>query len=191
MSALLQACVVALLFTALSNRVVQQKVRQAVTLVMPLDLAPSAPPKAVSKGGGGGGDRSLLPASKGRLPKAAVRQFVPPCACSQRGPAGTMEAAILAPPDVVLPNVNMPNYGDPGRARSGRRPTVPGRVAASAAARAAAWAPVAAEVWARVMAADSAAGYTASAGASPGRSRFIRPSPSIPTKGGARGCKAR
>ena len=115
MSTLLQACVVALLFTVLSNRTVQQKVRQAVTLVMPLDMAPSAPPKpAVMKGGGGGGDRSLLPASKGRLPKAAVRQFVPPSAVlNNAAPRLTMEAAILAPPDVVLPNVNMPNYGDP------------------------------------------------------------------------------
>ncbi len=115
MSTLLQASVVALLFTALSNHTVQQKVRQAVTLVMPLELAPSAPPKvAVMKGGGGGGDRSLLPASKGRLPKAAMRQFVPPSAVlNNASPRLTMEAAILAPPDVVLPNVNMANYGDP------------------------------------------------------------------------------
>jgi protein TonB len=115
MSTLLQAVVVALMFTVLSSHAVQVKVKQAVTLVMPLDLAPAAPPKiAAAKGGGGGGDRSLLPASKGRLPKTAVRQFVPPSAVTaDLAPRLTMDAAILAPPDVVLPNVNMPNYGDP------------------------------------------------------------------------------
>jgi TonB family protein len=114
MSTLLQACVVALLFTLLSNRTVQLKVKQAVTLVMPLDVAAAAPKASATKGGGGGGDRSLLPASKGRLPKTAVRQFVPPSAVLHNAaPRLTMEAAILAPPDVVLPNVNMPNYGDP------------------------------------------------------------------------------
>jgi periplasmic protein TonB len=115
MSTVFQACLVALLFTALSNKTVQQKVRQAVTLVMPVDFAPALPPRAATlHGGGGGGDRSLLPASKGRLPKTAVRQFVPPSAViANAAPRLTMDAAILAPPDVVLPNVSMPNYGDP------------------------------------------------------------------------------
>ncbi len=114
MSTLVQAGVVALLFTVLSSHAVQVKVKQAVTLVMPLDLAPAPPKLAAMKGGGGGGDRSLLPASKGRLPKTALRQFVPPSAVmANLAPRLSMDAAILAPPDVVLPNVNMPNYGDP------------------------------------------------------------------------------
>ena len=36
-------------------------------------------------GGGGGGDRSPQPAAKGKLPKVALKQFVPPtemCATS-------------------------------------------------------------------------------------------------------------
>ncbi|HWC95555.1 MAG TPA: energy transducer TonB [Candidatus Sulfopaludibacter sp.] len=110
-----QLGVVVLLFTALSAKPVQEKIKQVATLVLPVDLAPEAPPKnQVMKGGGGGGDRSLLPANKGRLPKAAVRQFVPPQAVQANLNAKmTMEPSILAPPDVVLPNVNMPNYGDP------------------------------------------------------------------------------
>ncbi|HWD00381.1 MAG TPA: energy transducer TonB [Candidatus Sulfopaludibacter sp.] len=114
-STLLQAGLVALLFTLVSNPAVQVQVRQAVTLVMPLEMAPSIRPKvAAIQGGGGGGDRSLLPASKGRLPKTAVRQFVPPSAVlNNAAPRLTMEPAILAPPDVVLASVNMPNYGDP------------------------------------------------------------------------------
>jgi periplasmic protein TonB len=111
-----QLGVVVLLFTVLSAKPVQDKIKQVATLVLPTDLLPpEAPPKPqVMKGGGGGGDRSLLPASKGRLPKAAVRQFVPPQAVQANLNAKmTMEPSILAPPDVVLPNVNMPNYGDP------------------------------------------------------------------------------
>ncbi len=116
MSTGFQVAVVVILFTALSNKTVQEKVKQTVSLVLPMDpLTPVAPmKKEVMKGGGGGGDRSPLPASKGRLPKAAVRQFVPPQAVINNTNAKmTMEPSILAPPDVTLPQVNMPNYGDP------------------------------------------------------------------------------
>lgn len=115
MSTGLQAAMVALLFTAFTNHAVQEKVRQVTTLVMPLDLAPAQVPKARPvTGGGGGGDRSPLPASKGRLPKAAPRQFVPPSAViNNSAPKLTMEASILAPPDINVPVVSMSNYGDP------------------------------------------------------------------------------
>jgi TonB family protein len=106
---------VALMFLALSSPTVQQQVKQAVNLVMPVDLAPAALTKPQSThGGGGGGDRSPLPASKGRLPKAAVRQFVPPAAVlNNTAPRLAMEPSILVPPDVALPAVNLANYGDP------------------------------------------------------------------------------
>jgi TonB family protein len=116
MSFAIQSAVVLLLFTVLSNHTVQEKVRQSVSLVLPLD--PVTPIAQVKKdtmqGGGGGGDRSPLPPSKGRLPKAAVRQFVPPQAMVNNLKAKvTMEPSILAPPDVMLPQVNLLNYGDP------------------------------------------------------------------------------
>jgi TonB family protein len=116
MSFAIQSAVVLLLFTVLSSHAVQQKVRQSVSLVLPLD--PVTPIAQVKKdtmqGGGGGGDRSPLPASKGRLPKAAVRQFVPPQAVvNNLNPKLTTEPSILAPPAVMLPQVNMSNYGDP------------------------------------------------------------------------------
>ena len=116
MSTTLQAAAVVLVFTAASSPVVREKARQAITLVMPVDLAPPElrPKPQVSQGGGGGGDRSLLPASKGRLPKATLRQFVPPAAVlANEAPKLTMEPSILAPPDIALPNVNMAQYGDP------------------------------------------------------------------------------
>jgi len=113
----LQSAVVTLVFTAFTTTVVPKRNRSIVSLVQP-DIAPAqlkpvrlADGKA---GGTGGGDRSLLPASKGRLPKAALRKFVPPQAVQANlNAALTMEPSILAPPDVQLPRVNMSNYGDP------------------------------------------------------------------------------
>jgi TonB family protein len=117
MSTGFQAGVVALVFIAFSTPTVQNAAKQAVSLVIPVDLAPEpmAPPKKqMMQGGGGGGDRSPLPASKGRLPKPALRQFTPPAAVlNNLNPKLAMEPTILAPPDVQLPNVNMPQYGDP------------------------------------------------------------------------------
>jgi TonB family protein len=65
-------------------------------------------------GGGGGGDRSPLQASKGKLPKPQLRQFVPPTAViNNAAPKLAMDPSILADPNIALPNINMPNYGDP------------------------------------------------------------------------------
>jgi protein TonB len=117
LSVALQSGAVVLLFTVLSNHTVRNQVKEVVTLVLPLDLAASASPvKPLPKGGGGGGggDRSPLPASRGRLPKPALRQFVPPAAVVPNlAPKLSMEPSILAPPDVILPSVNMANFGDP------------------------------------------------------------------------------
>ncbi len=115
MSLALQSAAVLLLFTAASSKVVQHQLVNLTTLVQP-SIAPWEPKPAAHtmQGGGGGGDRSVLPASKGRAPKAALRQFVPPQAVPANLNARlVIEPSILAPPDVNLPNVNMPNYGDP------------------------------------------------------------------------------
>ena len=112
----IQSAAVLLLFTVASSKVVQQKLVLLTPLAFPSDLVADLPKPAphTMQGGGGGGDRSLLPANKGRLPKAAVRQFVPPQSVQANLDAKlTMEPSILAPPDVNLPQVNMPNYGDP------------------------------------------------------------------------------
>jgi TonB family protein len=118
MSTGFQIGVVALIVIASTTKVVQDKAKEAVQLVMPLDIAPyqpkMAPKKQAMGGGGGGGDRSPLPASKGRLPKPSLRQFTPPMAVvNNPNPRLTMEPTIIAPPDVNLPQVNMAQYGDP------------------------------------------------------------------------------
>src|SRR5215472_10027699 len=101
-----QMAAVALAFTALSSKTVQKGIQQVVPLILPDE--PSLPKVAIHSGGGGGGDRSPLPANKGRLPKPALRQFVPPSAViANPQPKLVMEASILAPPDSLLPNVNL------------------------------------------------------------------------------------
>jgi periplasmic protein TonB len=116
MSTGFQVAVVTVMFTFFSAKPVQNAVKQAFTLITPIDLAPPdlAPQKQTMHGGGGGGDGSPLPASKGRLPKPALKQFTPPMqVVNNLNPKLTMEPTIIAPPDLQMPNVNMPNYGDP------------------------------------------------------------------------------
>jgi protein TonB len=117
MSLLIHSCVVVLLFTVLSNKTVQVKMKEAVHLIAP-DIAPYIPearpkPKTM-QGGGGGGDRSPTPASKGRAPKFAARQFVPPAAVvNNPNPKLVMDPTLIGPPEVQLPNNNMNVWGDP------------------------------------------------------------------------------
>ena len=61
-----------------------------------------------SSGGGGGGSDSPLDASKGKLPKAAPRQFTPPR-------VDPTDSKLPMAPSIVAdaPNINAPNYGDP------------------------------------------------------------------------------
>jgi len=111
----IQSTVVVLLFTVSFNKTVQQKVKDTVTLIAPvLQPIDMAPKKNTMQGGGGGGDRSPTPAAKGKLPKIAMKQFVPPTeVIRNEHPKLVMEPTIVAPPDSVLPNVNLPNIGDP------------------------------------------------------------------------------
>jgi periplasmic protein TonB len=117
LSVALQSATVLLAFTAASNRTVQQKVAHFIPLLDPNPAAYEPKPahaRDTMAGGGGGGDHSPLPPSKGRLPKAALRQFTPPAAVVRNmDPKLAMEPSIIAPPDVRLPDVNMAQYGDP------------------------------------------------------------------------------
>lgn len=66
------------------------------------------------RGGGGGGQRDPTPPSIGRLPKPALRVFVAPTVqIHNLNPQLSIEPAILAPPDAPLPQIALPDYGDP------------------------------------------------------------------------------
>ncbi len=127
MSLAIHITAVLLLFTVASSRTVQMKARETFSALIAPDIAQYLDAtKRQLIGGGGGGDRSPVPASKGKLPKPAWRQFTPPMAVvNNSNPKLLMEPAILAPPDVQLPSANLPNYGDP-LARNGPPSNGPG-----------------------------------------------------------------
>jgi len=94
----------------------------SVTLIVPVDISPylaqlQVKPKAApgkSGGGGGGGQNSPLPASKGKLPRFALRQFVPPTPIIRnKNPKLAMEPTVLVPPDVNVARLDMNVFGDP------------------------------------------------------------------------------
>jgi len=113
----IHVAVIVLLFTVASSKTVQQAAKQITSIIAPVDVGaykPKPGPQKASGGGGGGGDRSPLPAAKGRLPKISPRQFTPPEeVLNNLHPKLPMDPSIIAPPDVNMPKVNMPNYGDP------------------------------------------------------------------------------
>jgi periplasmic protein TonB len=112
-SFLIHAGVIALLFMVGTNKAVQQMVKEQVELIAP-DIAPYEP--NVQKGarrGGGGGDRSPTPVSKGKLPKLANKQFVPPMISNVENPKLVMDPTLIIQPDANIPKVNMDQFGDP------------------------------------------------------------------------------
>jgi protein TonB len=86
-----------------------------ITLVRPMLLAArdlvAMPP---DDGGGGGGQNQPAPAQLGRLPRQAPRAFTPPVVeIRNADPKLPIEPTILAPSDVVMPAVNVAQWGDP------------------------------------------------------------------------------
>ncbi len=116
-SLLIHAAIIGLLILVGTNKAVQEKAKDVVSLIAP-DLAPYQPKVAPKKnamgGGGGGGDKSLLQASKGKLPKIAPRQFVPPTAVIvNQNPKLVMEPTIVVQPNAALPQVALNQLGNP------------------------------------------------------------------------------
>jgi periplasmic protein TonB len=110
----LQVGIVAALTIFGASKPGQQMVRRAATIFLPLAVAAPELSPAQERYGGGGGARDTLPASYGKLPKAALRQFTPPAAVLENmNPRLAMEPTIIAPPDAALPLVISQNYGDP------------------------------------------------------------------------------
>ncbi len=78
-----------------------------------IDISPYVMPAAkdASGGGGGGGDRDKLQASKGALPKLSRQQITPPVVIVRND-----NPKLVVPPEVVVPQMNLPqlgNLGDP------------------------------------------------------------------------------
>lgn len=98
------------------RRLVQQmaKPQATITLIAPDDIPPLPPSKTQAGGGGGGGDRDKLQAPKGKLPKFAMQQIVPPMVVIRNdNPKLTAEPTVVVPPEIHLAMNNLPNLGDP------------------------------------------------------------------------------
>jgi TonB family protein len=113
-SLVIHGVVIGLLVVLSTSKEVQQAVKEFTPLVAPVtEYIPKTPPKKQTMGGGGGGGaRDVTPPSKGKLPKVAPKQFVPPQLPKVEEPKLVMEPTIIAQAE-ALPNVNMPMLGDP------------------------------------------------------------------------------
>jgi len=103
-SLLIHAGVVAMILLLGTLKPVQSMIKQSVTLI-----APSLKPyEAAKHGGGGGGARSPIEASKGKLPKSAPRVFTP-------ARVDPTDSKLPMVPTIIgeVPNINAQNYGDP------------------------------------------------------------------------------
>ena len=109
-SVVTHVAIIALSFALASTPAARRVVTETFTLVAP-DIAPYV---SKAPNPGGGGDGSPLPASKGRLPRFAPRQFTPPMAVvNNPDPKLIMEPTLVIPLDANVPNVNMEQFGDP------------------------------------------------------------------------------
>ena len=82
-----------------------------VTVVSP--YLPKLPADAKKAQGGGGGEHNPLPASRGRAPKFSWTQYAKPEVKTPVNPKYPMTPTLLGNPAIVLPNPNLPNWGDP------------------------------------------------------------------------------
>jgi periplasmic protein TonB len=122
LSVLLHVGVVLMLITITVNSYVKPKIFiEGSVLLEPLTVSlPTSvtlPPAHTKPGGGGGGGmRALTPASKGVLPRASDRQFVPPTpVVVNMAPELVMEPTIIAPVLANLPRdlTGLLPMGDP------------------------------------------------------------------------------
>jgi protein TonB len=92
---------------------VEAKPTTTISLVDPGEYT-LKPAKTQAGGGGGGGDHDVLQASKGRLPKFAMRQITPPTVIIRNmNPKLAVEPTVIVPPDIKVAMNNMPTLGDP------------------------------------------------------------------------------
>jgi len=99
----------------LGHRVIQEnRHSQALTLLVPDDIPVLPRSKTHAGGGGGGGDRDKLQAPRGKLPKFALTQIVPPTVVVRNeNPKLTAEPTVVIPPQIHLTMNNLPTLGDP------------------------------------------------------------------------------
>ncbi len=120
-SALIHAILIGLILAgAMFRHEVTERIqtREAVMLIAPspdMYMLPSS--KQDISGGGGGGERAPLPASKGRLPKFAMQQITPPAiVVRNENPKLAVEPTVGVPPQIHLAENHLPRLGTPATA---------------------------------------------------------------------------
>ena len=111
--------VVLIFFTSSAVPVVTPR-GSSIDLVMDFDISPyladllKAPPGGKSGGGGGGGQNSLLPPSKGKLPRFSMTQLAPPTPIIKNlDPKLSVEPTVIVQDYAQAPKINMKMFGDP------------------------------------------------------------------------------
>ena len=87
-----------------------------ITEAEPFNIALNLPVAAKElRGGGGGGNRNPLPATRGRLPKFSLEHqlVAPSVTLNNPDPKLVAEPTLLMPPQVKIDNPNLANLGDP------------------------------------------------------------------------------
>jgi periplasmic protein TonB len=106
-----------LIVTYLGRKVAtQEPVKETITYIpsetpeLPMQVKPGP----TSGGGGGGGERSKIETPKGKAPKQAMEQITPPATVVRNEkPLLPVEPTVVVPPDLKLPNSNLPTIGVP------------------------------------------------------------------------------
>ena len=109
LSVMIHGGVIALLLLAGTSRSVQRGWLATANRMVPL----IAPYVSAHSGGGGSGQHAPLPASYGRLPKIAPRQFTPMAVIENPHPMLAVEPTLILSPEVNLPQVDLAVLGDP------------------------------------------------------------------------------
>jgi len=80
-----------------------------------VDVSPFLPhlAPAAARAGGGGGQHNDQPATKGKLPKFSWTQFAAPMARPVEHPQIAMTPTVLGNPEIKMPNIDAPKWGDP------------------------------------------------------------------------------
>ncbi|HEY4011246.1 MAG TPA: energy transducer TonB, partial [Acidobacteriaceae bacterium] len=109
----IHAAVILIIAMLIASKVpIAAPVSKAVSALLEPPPAPPVMPKATQMGGGGG-QHDLGPVTKGRLPKLAQTQIVPPKAPPTIPPKLAVEPTVVVQPNLKLADNSMPNLGMP------------------------------------------------------------------------------